>query len=239
VQHNEQVSRDDVIREGWINVIDSHTLKKGLLKEAWKLYHALVSKNLLMLYKPPSGYQIRAFEIGTCPAVPRPQSAPATASPSFSVSSLRHKNISRHPELRLGNDGSVEGGTVEALCHELIFTTDTNFVEWAVRSLSGWTGPETALSVLIELCTLKDTSSRSTEIIRILAEATPGLLLEEGCYNCARLLVEKGIGSYNNKLAKASRSLLETRRASLHTALRFADSLDGTPDVISIYMILV
>ncbi|KAI5779687.1 hypothetical protein EDC01DRAFT_669408 [Geopyxis carbonaria] len=226
VQHSDPISRDNVTREGWINVIDSHTLKKGLLKEAWKLHHALVSDNLLMLYKPPSSYQIRAFEIG-CPATtPRPQSAPATASPSFNISSLRHKSISRHPELILGNGGSVEGGTVEALCHELMFTADTTFVEWAVRSLSGWTGPETALSVLIELCTLKDTSSRSTEVIRILAEATPGLLLEEGCYNCARLLVEKGIGSYNNKLAKASRSLLETRRASLQAALQLADSPD-------------
>ena len=219
-QHGDQAAKGQIIKEGWVNVIDSGSVKKGPLRDAWRLQHAVLSDTFLVLYKPPSSLQIRAFEIGVgSPTTQRPQSAPATASPAFNVSSLRHKTGARHPELKINADGRVQGGTVEALCHELIFTKDNEYVDWAVRSLSGWTGPETALSVLVELSAVNNLSVRNAEIVNILATTTPGLLLEAGTYNCARLLVEKGISPHNHDLAQECRTILEDTRASLQAAL--------------------
>lgn len=223
MQHGEHAIRTRILGEGWLNVIDSNT-KKASPRDAWKLHYAMIIDGQMFLYKPPSSHQIRAFELDAGPPSPqRPQSAPATASAAFEVSSLRHRSIARHPELVLEDDGTVKHGTVEALCHELMFTQDSSFVHWAARSLSGWTGPETALSVLLELSALKDSSARLGEILQILAGATPGLLLEPGCYNCARLLAEMGIGPHNRELAKVSRMAIEKARTTLQIALGIAD----------------
>lgn len=235
VQHGEQPEKGHLIKEGWVNVIDSGSVKKGPLRDAWRLQHAVLNDNLLMLYKPSSSLQIRAFEIGAgSPLTQRPQSAPATASPVFNVSSLRHKAQSRHPELVINSHGGVQGGTVEALCHELIFTKDGEYVDWAVRTLSGWAGPETALSVLVELSAVNNMSSRNAEIVNILATTTPGLLLEAGTYNCARLLVEKGITPHAPSLAQDCRTILEDTRASLRSALD--SSLSAQGKLISVCM---
>lgn len=227
-QHGD-FGRGDVVREGWINVADSHTVKKmPSLKEAFKLQHAVITNGCLMLYKPPSGVQIKAFDLTAAPStVQRPQTAPATASPNFSVSSLRHRSTARHPELVIGDDGHVTEGTVEALCHELMFAEDATFVGHAAKSLSGWTGPETALSVLVELATLKDSARRIGEILTIVVDSTRGLLLEPGCYNATRLLVEKGVSPHDQELAKALRHRIEDRASRLRAALRFPEHDSG------------
>jgi hypothetical protein len=227
MQHGEHTRREQVLREGWLNVIDSN-IKKAALRESWKLHYAMICEGQMLLYKAPSSFQIKAFDIAAGPPSPqRPQSAPAAASPTLNVSGLRHKSTARHPELVLDDDGRVKRGTVEALCHELMFTNDPVFVHWAARSISAWTGPETGLSVLLELSTLKDLASRIGEILQIIAGATPGLLLDMGCYNCARLLVEKGIGPHNQELARASRQVIEKARTQLQRALDIPDSPDG------------
>ena len=227
MQHGEQLNRGHIIREGWLNVIDSG-VKKGTMRESFKLHYAMISDGQMMFYKPPSSFQIRAFELGArLPSPQRPQSAPASASPTFNVSSLQHRSLARHPELVLGDGGAVAGGTVEALCHELMFTKDGEFVEWAARSMSGWTGPETALSVLLELSALKDSSARISSILNIVADATPGLLLGFDCYNCARLLVEKGINPHSPELAKSARITIERTRSSLLKVLNISGTHDG------------
>jgi hypothetical protein len=226
MQHGEYAARE-VVREGWLNAIDSN-IKKAALRESWKLHYAMISDGQMLLYKPPSSFQIKAFDIAAGPPSPqRPQSAPATASPNFNVSSLRHKSTTRHPELILDEHGRVQRGTPEALCHELMFTEDAEYVYWGARVLSAWSGPETGLSLLVELSTLKNSSSRIGEILQTIARATPGLLLDSDFYNCARLLAEKGIGPHNQELARATRQVLETTRAQLQEALDITDTPDG------------
>lgn len=235
VQHGESSSPSSlhIAREGWLNVIDSHIKKSASLRDSWKLHYAMIIEGHMLLYKSPSSFQIRAFELGAVPPSPqRPQSAPAITSPTHNASTLRHKSTARHPELILSEDRTVRAGTVEALCHELVFTTDPTFVYLATRLLSGWTGPETALSVLLELSTLQDSSSRIGDVLQVLAAKTPGLLLDSDCYNCARLLAEKGIGPHNQEIAKASRMAIEKARAHLQEALDLAamdESMIGLP----------
>lgn len=213
------------MREGWLNVTDSHAAKKASsLQQVFKLQHAVIHEGHFLLYKPPSTIQARAFDPTAAPAAPRPQTAPASASPNFnSASTLRHKSADRHPDLVLGNDGAVREGTVEAMCHELMFTENAAFVERAARTLSGWTGPETALSVLVELSALKESASRIGEVLTVLNDATPGLLLEPGCYNSARLLVEKGVVPHNPELGKRLRRRIETVASELRNSLKLQE----------------
>ncbi|KAH0608482.1 uncharacterized protein H6S33_001616 [Morchella sextelata] len=222
MQHGEYVSRESIVKEGWVNMIDSNSVKKGPLREAWKLQHIIITGGYLMLYKPSSSLQIRSFDISAVPSSPpRPQSAPATAAASFNVSTLRHKSTSRHPELVLGADGAILGGTVEALCHELMFTDNENdqFIQGATRTLAGWASPETALSIFIELTTLRDLSARVAWVLTLFIESAPGMLLEPGCYNSARLLLEKGITPHNPDLAKDLRAGIEARASRLQEEL--------------------
>lgn len=222
-QHYETTTRTDSAYEGWLNVIDS-TSKKSPVTEAWRLHHAVISEGHLMLHKPPTGIQIRAFTIETSPqSIPRPQSAPATTPQPTNSSSLHHKSTTRHPDLHVDADGLVLGGTVEALCHELVFTKDSNFVAWGTRLLSAWTSPETALSILQELSTLQDVSGRIADIIDGICKDTPGILLDTSVYNCARLLVEKGIGGKSAEHARWARSNLEITMQQLGQKKVFSD----------------
>lgn len=218
MQHSDQASR--VVKEGWINIIDSNSVKKGPIREAWKLQHAIITGSYLMLYKPPPSLQIRSFDISAVPSSPpRPQSAPATAAATFNVSTLRHKSTSKHPEIVITEEGEILGGTVEALCHELMFTDSDQFIQGATRTLAGWANPETALAIFTELSTLTDLSARIAWVLTLFIESAPGMLLEPGCYNSARLLLEKGITPHNPNLAKDLRAGIEARATRLQEDL--------------------
>lgn len=221
MQHGEGGNRDSVLKEGWVNVVDSHSLRKGPLREAWKMQYAVISGSNLSLYKVPSHLGIKAFDI-TAPsevAPARPQTAPATASPGFNAPSIRHRATTRHPELELDDKGVVKGGTVEALCHEIMFTEDKLFVKGAIVTLPAWVAPETGLAILIELSLLKDSASRIAQIVSILLDSAPGLLLESGYYNLLRLLIEKGVTTHDQQLAKTLRDKVEGQASQLKQSL--------------------
>ncbi|KAI5780160.1 hypothetical protein DFH27DRAFT_362346 [Peziza echinospora] len=221
VQHGDGGHKDSIIKEGWVNIVDSHSVRKGPLREAWKLQHAVVSGHTLMLFKPPSHLGIKSFDISAPSeaAPPRPQTAPATASQAFNTLSIRHKSAARHPDLVLDEKGNVKGGTLEALCHEIVFTEDKLFVKGAVVTLPAWASPETGINTLLEVATIKDSSVRINQIVSILLDSAPGLLLEIGYYNSLRLLVEKGVTPHDPQLAKALREKVETKASQLKKAL--------------------
>lgn len=221
VQHGEAGSKDIVFKEGWLNIVDSHSVRKGLLRDTWKMQHAIISGSNLLLFKPPSHLGIKAFDIATpSEAAPaRPQTAPAAASPAFNTPSIRHKSTTRHPDLILDEKGAVKGGTMEALCHEIMFTEDQVFNKGATVTLPAWTTPETGISILIEFSQLKDSANRIGHIVSVLLDSAPGLLLEPGYYNSLRLLIEKGVTPHDPQLAKGLRDKVGDRASQLKQAL--------------------
>ena len=231
VQHSEGGSKDAILREGWVNIVDSHSVRKGLLRDTWKMQHAIISGSNLLLFKVPSHLGIRAFDIAApSEAAPiRPQTAPAAASPAFNTPSIRHRATTRHPDLVVDEKGAVKGGTVEALCHDVMFTEDKLFVKGAIVTLPAWATPETGLSILIELSLLKNSANRIGQIVSILLDSAPGLLLEPCYYNSLRLLIEKGITPHDQPFAKGLREKVEGRAAELKKSLEsitdIADSM--------------
>ena len=237
MQHGESVNKD-IIKEGWVNVIDSHSARKGPLREAWKLQHAVITGNNLLFYKPPSHLGVKSFDISVPSeaAPPRPQTAPATASQAFNTPSIRHRVLTRHPDLVLDEKGSVRGGTAEALCHEIMFTEDKLFVKGAVVTLPAWASPEAGLTLLIELAGIKDSSNRLAQVVSILLDSGPGLLLEPGYYNSIRLLIEKGVTPHDQQLAKSLRDKVENKAAGIKAAL---SKLIGIGDGAYLLVVLI
>ena len=233
MQHGEGGSKDTILKEGWVNIVDSHSARKGLLRDTWKMQHAIISGTNLLLFKAPSHLGIKAFDIAApSEAAPvRPQTAPAAASPAFNTPSIRHRATTRHPDLVVDEKGAVKGGTVEALCHEAIFTEDRLFVKGAIVTLPAWATLETGLSILIELSLLKDSASRIEQIVSILLDSAPGLLLEPGYYNSLRLLIEKGVTRHDQQFAKGLREKVEGRATQLKQSL---ESITDISDSMSL-----
>lgn len=233
VQHGEGGSKDTILKEGWVNIVDSHSARKGLLRDAWKMQHAIISGNNLLLFKAPSHLGIKAFDIAApSEAAPaRPQTAPAAASPAFNTPSIRHRATTRHPDLVVDERGAVKGGTVEALCHEVMFTEDKLFVKGAIVTLPAWATPEAGLTILIELSLLKDSASRIDQIVSILLDSAPGLLLEPGYYNSLRLLIEKGVTPHKQQFAKGLREKVERRATQLKQSLESITDISDTADL--------
>lgn len=221
MQHGEAGNKDAVLKEGWLNIVDSHFVRKGLMRDTWKMQHAIISGSNLLLFKPPSHLGIKAFDIATpSEAAPtRPQTAPATASPAFNTPSIRHKSTTRHPDLILDEKGAVKGGTIEALCHEIIFTEDQAFIKGATVTLPAWITPETGITILIEFSQLRDSADRIGHIVSVLLDSAPGLLLEPGYYNTLRLLIEKGVTPHDPQLAKGLRDKVGDQASQLKQAL--------------------
>lgn len=191
-------------------MVDSHSIKKGPLRDAWRLQQAIVYGHHLMLYKPPSNLQVKAFDV-TLPSTnaPRPATAPSSGIAALNVSSLKHKAASTHPDLVLSDDGMVQGGTVEALCHEILFGKSDGFAKDAALSMPAWTAPETGLSIMSEYVHLDNVSKRITLVLQTVMDRMAGLLLEPAVTGSAKLLVEKGVTPFDPKGAKKLREQIE------------------------------
>lgn len=230
VQHGESSSKDTVIKEGWVNAVDSVTARKGPLRDAWKLQHAMIVGNILYLYKAPSHLGIRSFDISVpSEAAPvRPQTAPAGATQALDTPIVQHRAVTRHPQIIVDDKNNVIGGTVEALCHEIMFTEEKLFVKGAVITMPAWTQAEHGLAVLTEYAIIQNSATRIGHVVSILLDSAPGLLLDSGYYNSLRLLVEKGVTAHNAQLAKVLREKIEAKAKQIKTALfSLLDPEDG------------
>lgn len=201
---------DRILKEGWLNMVDSHSIKKGPLREAWRLQQAIVYGHHLMLFKPPSNLQVKAFDV-TLPSnnAPRPQTAPTLGMAALAVSSLKHKSTSRHPDLVLEDEQHVQGGTIEALCHEMLFGQSDGFAREAILSMPAWTAPETGLALMSEYVSLANVSKRVALIVQTILDHMAGLLLEPAVLNSAKMLVEKGVTPHDQKTGKNLRERIE------------------------------
>lgn len=219
VKHHEDQKR--ILKEDWLNVIESHSLKKGPIKDNWRLHQAIVYNNALLLYKPPSSISVKAFDIDLPPInLPRPSTAPSSAIAELNISTLRHKSTSRHPELVLGNDGCILGGTVEAICHEILFGESDVFAKDATLAMPAWTNPETGLAILTEYSTVGPCAPRIAIVLGTFMDCSFGLLLEPAFANAAKLLLEKGITPHNQDVAKRVRTRLDDKITQLKSSIK-------------------
>jgi hypothetical protein len=210
-----------VVKEGWVNMVDSHSVKRGPLKDAWRLQLAVVTNKQMLLYKPPSSITAKAFD-ASLPSLnmARPQTAPASATIQSTSQMLQHKSKTRHPQLLLAEDGALKGGSIEALSHELVFHASDDCIVSATVALPAWGSPEAVLSMMMEYALMENCSHRVAVILETIVDMLPGLLLESSCYNVARLLLERTVTPHDPPLAKAVREKIDARIKPMKTALQ-------------------
>ncbi|KAH7098312.1 hypothetical protein BKA62DRAFT_642445 [Auriculariales sp. MPI-PUGE-AT-0066] len=104
-----------------------HALAKG-----WKPYKVVVKGAKLLCYKPPTDRATSVkdlFPAGTAAAIEEEEEEGAEHATKDSPVESRSKarraywGTAKHPELVLGEDGTVHSGTAEALVHECIYAT--------------------------------------------------------------------------------------------------------------------
>ncbi|KAH0544900.1 hypothetical protein FGG08_000980 [Glutinoglossum americanum] len=206
---------------GWVNLAQV-SIKKGMPTDiSLTLRYIYIMHDQLHILKPPPSLQISSFDIAAISnALTRPSTAPASANFGGDGSALSHKTPDRHPDLLLSkNRQFVIGGSTEALCHEILFTKDNEFIKNGTLTMSAWAVPNTAILMLTDMVAIADRSRRVAEIIRLLLKYEAGLFLEANFLNLVKLLVEKGVTRQNQKLAQELRAEIGTCVGGLKSAL--------------------
>ncbi|KAI9782342.1 MAG: rho GTPase-activating protein [Geoglossum umbratile] len=221
----DEASDDSMVAEeapaGWVNLAQV-SVKKGMPADtSLALRYIYIMHDQLHILKPPPSLHISSFDIAaTSSALARPSTAPASANFGADGSALSHKTADRHPDLLLSEDGQVIiGGTTEALCHEILFTKDDEFAKVGTLSMPAWAVPNTGILMLTDMVAITDRSKRVAETVRLLLRNETGLFLETNFLNLVKLLVEKGVTRYNQKLAQELRAEIGTYVGGLHSAL--------------------
>ncbi|KAI9864030.1 MAG: rho GTPase-activating protein [Trichoglossum hirsutum] len=223
---------------GWVNLAQV-SIKKGMPAEiSLSLRYIYIMHDQLHVLKPPPSVQISSFDISAISnALTRPSTAPASANFGSDGSALSHKTADRHPDLLLSeNRHAVIGGTTEALCHEILFTKDIEFVKNATLTMPAWVVPNTAILMLTDMVAIADRSKRVAEIIRLLLTHEAGLFLETNFLNLVKLLVEKGVTRQNQRLAQELRAEIKSCVGGLRSALApFVEALPSdSPAALSL-----
>ncbi|EWC47010.1 hypothetical protein DRE_03772 [Drechslerella stenobrocha 248] len=209
--------------EGWLNVVNSHYSRKGALKDAWKLHFAVVHGHHLSLYKPPQNLHIRSFDIlakTPLKTASRPQTAPdIQLVASQDASTLRHNREDRHPDLVLAEDGSAVGGSVEAICHEILFGSDDRFFKCMLLTLPAWTIPETALAIFSEYAKGRNICGIVERVVSTIVGSSFGMLMEIRYREALSVLIENGVKPHSPQLATALFGKMESKASQLKSEL--------------------
>ncbi|KIJ51425.1 hypothetical protein M422DRAFT_158043 [Sphaerobolus stellatus SS14] len=191
--------------------IRGHALSTALAKN-WKPYKAILKGSKLFLYKPPNDRTVpikalfpqglesvidetpnRPETVIEEPEPPTARSLPEKEEPRRRM--RLYQGRSRHPELVLGEDGSVIKGSVDALLHEAVF--GTSFV-----TDDTWKG--FAFSMMLCIPRLMDRVQFETRLIRYVRLLIEGASEEEqeGLRLRGFLLARQYISDYGAPIAQ-------------------------------------
>ncbi|KAI9679633.1 MAG: rho GTPase-activating protein [Trizodia sp. TS-e1964] len=190
---DDDVPDEVLVHRDFINLSHIH-IKLAAAADEWKapaLHVVAIEKGSIRFFKAPSSVHAKTLEIKPKLILPlRPSTAPSPTKPK-AVPNIRHMKNSLHPELDTDEHGQVVSGTVEAICHHMIFSKDSYFAQLAVRTMPAWAVPATVLIMLSDLSPISDCASRVEDILDILLDKSPGLFLDATFYHHASLLIKK------------------------------------------------
>lgn len=204
------VSSNTVEHEGWLN----NSLAAGA---QWRLSRGVVKNGQLLVYKPPSELSSRYLDAHAPRSQPTSShtaiSAPFNAAP-VSDGMLSHTSADPHPSLELDSSGSrIVGGTVEAVCHQLLFGDNNELAESIVYVLPLFTDVVYALDKMCEyiIGPVRDSRSglgryqdravkRAAMAVRIVQDEFSGMLLETSICSALLKLID-GIGALSDQVS--------------------------------------
>lgn len=122
-----------VFKSGWLNKGSNMTLWSSLVgPDSWRLYRAELRGPYLNLYKPPAELGIKHFE----PRMEHPPPSPAATVIEDRTERVRQPGgfpqnadigyaleVFPHPDLQYDENESIQNGSLEAVCHTVLFNT--------------------------------------------------------------------------------------------------------------------
>ncbi|OLL25413.1 GTPase-activating protein BEM2/IPL2 [Neolecta irregularis DAH-3] len=155
----------------------------------------------------------------------RPSTAPAQFSEisrKSMLSTFRHAHTFRHPDLKFDDQGNVFCGTVEAVCHELLFgpgsTSDSSgiFVT-AAKTIGFWAPTDVVLNALTAYAGVSNCTSRLQDLLRIWVDCCPGLTIEDQNLTALITLINEGVGKYDAATADYWKDVISESRNALQS----------------------
>ncbi|KAK9451389.1 uncharacterized protein V1518DRAFT_8378 [Limtongia smithiae] len=198
-------------RFGWLNFAEAYARHNTPSnRQLLRLKRAVLKENKLYLYKPP------AECLGTTVEhIDALQSRGLADSP---FADLSHLSTSRHPELIVDEDGTVVSGTLEAICHEVIYGDDVEFSKDVILILPALMDIYLVFDMLTKLAAIsEECSDRVIVILTLVHERLSSLLLDGALYASVQILLEYVVPEKREVLKLA----IIDRRALLLGLLRF------------------
>ncbi|KAK9236168.1 hypothetical protein V1525DRAFT_231081 [Lipomyces kononenkoae] len=212
-----QVTEHPGYKQGWLNRSDVDPKKANRLP-VWKLQRAILKDNYLLLYKPPSDMGVKFFDFSS-----------SFRKLNITDSEMSHQSLERHPGLKIDEDGNIVSGTVEAICHELLYGDDQDFAYDVLLLLPIWTDFVHAMEIVAKLSILGDASERITFILNTIADRMSSALLDDAAYSVFKTLS----GQLGTKDRVSMERRMADKKSQLLGLLNYASfsSGDRRPDL--------
>ncbi|KAK9469880.1 hypothetical protein V1512DRAFT_245311 [Lipomyces arxii] len=171
------------VKQGWLNKHDSDPKKgSGLKSLTWKLQRAVLRENQLHLYKPPSDLGVKSFDFSGSYGKSN-ASQPVLADVTYTGSS-------KHPDLVIDANGEIISGSIEAICHEMLFGDDLAFVHDAILLLPLWADASEAFGMLCKVASVGVSSDRLAFVLSSIADKLGSMLLDDSIYPILTRMLE-------------------------------------------------
>lgn len=265
---------DTVLKTSWINKGSNISNWNNITSDSWKMYKAELKGSTLSLYKLPSDLNIKAFDpqfnqvesqLPTTPTNIRQKrlstassrsnlkaevktplnSIPITESYRTSKAKLLYKSeVYPHPDLELNSTNSIVSGTLESVCHTIIFNTLNDdklsynlllilplfgdvkeslkyFIEYSITFTSQKSSKNASnQKVLISNNTDYAVTQRLRLVISTIIDTFPGMLLDNDVSDLIeRLLI--GISQHDENLTENIRKLFIKKQSEMKELTSF------------------
>ncbi|KAK9471773.1 uncharacterized protein V1510DRAFT_437042 [Dipodascopsis tothii] len=192
-------SEPGVAKEGWLNRSDGDK-RASSRGYQWKLQRAIIKDNYLHLYKPSPDVAFKFFDVAAAPSRPQmPEPAPVPRSPV--PHAVSHVPGARHKDLVYDDDGQVVSGTLEAVCHEIVFGDDMALVSDLLVLVPMWTDIDLAFEMILEYASLEDVTPRLAYILEYIVDNMYSILLDPGIFDLLSTSMIDMISSNNEQTA--------------------------------------
>lgn len=135
--------------------------------------------------------------------------------------SIPHTSGERHNDLVFNDEGQLVKGSIEAICHEIVFgPNDTNISDLFLM-LPMWTDIEMVLETILELAALEDTSSRLIFLLELILANMSSMLLDLNIFYLLSSMVDI-VQSVEESKALQLRDALFSKRTTLMELLNYS-----------------
>ncbi|KAK9484975.1 hypothetical protein V1527DRAFT_441962 [Lipomyces starkeyi] len=189
-------------KQGWLNRSEIDPKKANRLP-VWKLQRAVLKDNYLYLYKPPSDMGVKYFDFSS--------SFNKLSIADSVAADVSHQSLARHPSLAVDEGGNIVSGSVEAICHELLYGEDQAFSYDTILLLPIWTDFVNAMETVAKLSILGDATERILFILNTIVDQMSSTLLDDAAYGVFR--------SLSGQLGMKDRITIERRMADKKSQL--------------------